>query len=62
MKAKSRLEEYKDETDFDHIMLMIRNGTIKCGKYSHLVKSDKNPNLKRKEFFTDGRKDDSDSE
>lgn len=55
MQAITRLDKYKD-TEFDKIILMIRNGTIKAGKYSHLVKVDKNAKAKGKEFFTDGSK------
>lgn len=51
MKAIERYEKYKDE-DFDAIILKIRNGTIKCGRYAHLVKVDKNlDNMDRKELF-----------
>lgn len=55
MQAITRLNKYKD-TEFDKIILMIRNGTIKSGRYSHLVKVDKNARAKGKEFFTDGSK------
>lgn len=51
MKAIERYEKYKNE-DFDAIILKIRNGTIKCGRYAHLVKVDKNSNnMNRKELF-----------
>jgi len=52
-----RLEKYKNE-DMSLIILYIRNGTIKCGKYSHLVKIDKNYKINEKELFKNGRKDD----
>lgn len=53
MKFKTRLEKYEDE-DFDTIMILIRNGTIKCGRYAHLVKIDKDKIMKGKEFFNNG--------
>lgn len=53
MKGISRYEKYKDD-DFDTIIMKINSGTIKCGRYSHLVKVDKKP-LKGKEFFKDGK-------
>lgn len=52
MNCIDRLEKYKEE-DFDTVILLIRNGTIKCGKYSHLVKVKKNKIMKGKEFFKD---------
>ena len=51
MKCISRYDKFKEET-FDSIILKIRNGTIKCGKYAHLVKIDKNKVIKRKELFS----------
>lgn len=54
MKCINRLTEYKDE-DFDYIILKIKKGDIKCGKYAHLVKIDKSiKSDDRKELFTDG--------
>lgn len=50
MKCMDRFQQYKDE-NFDRIMLMIRNGTIKAGKYSHLVKINENKIIKGKELF-----------
>lgn len=49
-KCVERYHKYKDD-DFDAIMLRIRNGSIKCGRYAHLVKVDKNANIDRKELF-----------
>lgn len=49
-----RYEEYKDEA-FDRIIVLIKNGTIKCGKYAHLVKIDEDKIMKGKEFFNDGK-------
>lgn len=60
MQCVDRYEKYKDE-DFDVIVIKIRNGTIKSGKYAGLVKIDKDYELKGKEFFNDGRKDKHDS-
>lgn len=56
MNAFDRYSHYKEES-FDRVILLIRNGTIKCGKYANCVKIDKNPKIKGKEFFKDGRKD-----
>lgn len=56
MKCVNRYLEYKDES-LDQIMLKIRNGTIKCGRYSHLVKIKKNDNVKGKELFNNGSDD-----
>lgn len=53
MRCMNRLEQYKD-TELDVIITKIRNGTIKCGKYSHLVKINKNQQIKGKELFKDG--------
>lgn len=50
MNCKERLMKYRNES-FDTIMLLIRNGTIKCGRYAHLVKIDKNKIIKGKELF-----------
>lgn len=52
MKCADRYEELKDE-DFDTIILRIKMNQIKCGRYSHLVKVDKNKvyDDKKKEFF-----------
>ena len=57
MKCIDRYEQYKDE-DLDKIILDIRKGNIKAGRYSHLVKVNKNKIIKDKELFTDGTKDD----
>lgn len=54
MKCLERLEKYGDES-LDTIILLIRNGTIKSGRYAHLVKVDKNKQMKGKEFFKDGK-------
>lgn len=53
MKCINRYNEYKDES-FDKILLYIRKGKIKAGKYSHLVKIDKKKIIKDKELFTNG--------
>lgn len=57
MKCIDRYEQYKDE-DFDKIMLDIRKGNIKSGRYSHLVKVDKKKIIKDKELFTNGKESD----
>lgn len=51
-----RYETYKDEP-FDRIIVLIKNGTIKCGRYAHLVKVDEDKIMKGKEFFNDGKDD-----
>ena len=58
MLAQERYEEYND-SEFDVILMNIRNGTIKSGRYSHLVKIDKNKvySDKQKEFFTENKGD-----
>lgn len=56
MKCITRYEQNKDE-DFDKIILSIRKGTIKAGRYSHLVKVNKNKIIKEKELFTNGKDD-----
>ena len=53
MQCVDRYEKFKNE-DLDVIIMKIRNGSIKCGRYSHLVKIDKDYKLKGKEFFSDG--------
>jgi hypothetical protein len=47
-----RFEEYRD-TELDVIILKIRNGTIKSGKYSHIIKIDKDPKVFKKELRID---------
>jgi len=54
MKCISRFEKYRGD-DLDGIILSIKNGTIKVGKYSHLVKVDGNKVIDRKELFADGK-------
>jgi len=45
-----RFKKYRDE-NFDHILLKMKSGEIKCGKYSHLVKIDKSMKFKDGELF-----------
>ena len=56
MQCITRYDKYHEEP-FDSIILKIRNGTIKCGKYAHMVKIDKNAIIKRKELFANGKND-----
>jgi hypothetical protein len=56
MKCIDRYEEYK-ETQFDIIILNIRKGNIKAGRYAHLVKVNKNKIIKDKELFTNGKEE-----
>lgn len=39
MDAVERLKKYEN-ADFDTIILMIKNGTIKCGRYAQKIKDD----------------------
>ena len=57
MKCVDRYEKYLDE-DLDVIILNIRKGNIKAGRYAHLVKVNKNKIIKDKELFKDGKNDD----
>ena len=62
MQCISRYEKYKDES-LDTIILKIRSGSIKCGRYAHLVKiKDDKKILKGKEFFADGESENSPGE
>ena len=54
MKCIDRLEKLKDG-ELDQIIIDIRRGKIKCGRYSHLIKIDKKKEMKGKEFFKDGK-------
>lgn len=57
MKCIDRLLQYKDD-DFDRIIMYIKKGSIKCGRYSHLVKVDKKAKIEGKELFNDGKNND----
>lgn len=48
-----RLNEY-EKTDFDALILFIKSGTIKAGRFAHLVKVDPKKKMKGKVFFDDG--------
>lgn len=50
MKCITRFEKYRNE-DFDKILIDIRNGNIKSGKYAHLVKIDENKKLNEGHLF-----------
>ena len=56
MQCKDRYEEYKDEY-FDVVIMKIKRGDIKCGRYSHLVTIDKNKKYDGKELFKNGKDD-----
>lgn len=58
MKCIDRYEEYKDD-NFDTIILKIKNGSIKSGRYAGLVKIKKDYKF-GKEIFKDGSKSESD--
>lgn len=53
MKCVSRYEKHKEDP-FDRYIILIKNGKIRSGRYSHLVKVDKSKKLEGKEFFTNG--------
>lgn len=53
MSPAERLHMYK--TDYlDTVLLKIKRGDLKCGKYANRVKIDKNFDIEGKEFFTHG--------
>lgn len=52
MESYDRFNKYHNES-LDLVITLIRNGSIKCGKYANLVKVDKNAKIKGKEFFND---------
>jgi hypothetical protein len=56
MKCISRYDEYKEDP-FDRCIILIKNGKIKSGRYSHLIKIDKDKKLEGKEFFVDENND-----
>lgn len=57
MRCIDRYEEYHSQ-GFDKIILDIRKGVIKAGRYAHMVKIDKKKIIKDKELFTNGREED----
>lgn len=52
MKCVDRFTKYRDD-ELDRILINIRNGNIKSGKYAHLIKIDENTKIKSKELFGD---------
>lgn len=53
MSPAERVHMYK--TDYlDTVLLKIKRGDLKCGKYADRVKVDKHFDMDGKEFFTDG--------
>jgi N-acetylglucosamine-6-phosphate deacetylase len=52
LKCIDRFQKYRED-DFDQIILKVRNGTIKPGKYAHLVKVDDDKKMKGCEFFNE---------
>lgn len=51
-----RLKTYR-ESNFDEVILKIKYGVIKAGRFSHLVKVDKNIKVPRKGVLFDERSD-----
>lgn len=45
-----RYDKHKED-DFDAIILRIKSGSIKAGRFAHLVKIDKKAKMKGKVFF-----------
>ena len=54
MKCISRFQQYRND-DFDQILIKIRNGTIKSGRYAHHVKVDGDKKLIEGKLFADGK-------
>lgn len=54
MKAIERYEQFKDNS-FDQVLLYIKTGKIKCGRYANLFKIQKNKIIKEKELFKNGK-------
>jgi len=52
MLAIKRYRKYRDES-LDQILLRIRSGEIKCGRYAHLIKIDKSLKMKDGLLFDD---------
>lgn len=50
--SKERYEKWSKE-DFDIIILKIKTGVIKAGRFSHLVKVKKDPNIMKGKVFFD---------
>lgn len=53
-KVFEKMKEY-EEDGLDTLILHLRKGVIKCGKYSHLVKLKKNYKV-GKELFRNGNR------
>lgn len=52
--ATDRYQEYAENPEFDRLILLIKRGTIKCGRYAHRVKLDPKFRIKKKgEYFND---------
>ena len=56
MTPLERLRKFGDD-NIDRVLLQISRGSVKCGKYAHLVKINKGKIIKGKEFFTNGESD-----
>ena len=46
MNPKERFDKYHED-DMDRIILLIKNGTIKSGKFAHHIKIDKDFKVKK---------------
>lgn len=61
MECRTRYDEYKDEY-FDTVLLKIKRGDIKCGKYAHRVKISNKKDYDGKELFKNGKSDNSEEQ
>lgn len=50
--AMDRFEKHKDD-EFDALIIRIKSGVIKSGRFSHLVKINPKLKMKGKVFFDD---------
>ena len=52
MRCIERFVKYRED-DLDRVLIHIRNGTLKPGKYAHLVKVDESIKVKEGKLFKD---------
>ena len=55
MESADRYNQYKETKELDRIIILIKRGTIKCGKYANRIKIDKTK-MSRKELFTNDQR------
>jgi hypothetical protein len=56
MRCVNRFKEFRD-TDLDTVLIKIRNGSIKSGKYANMIKVDGNAKIKDGYLFKDVKND-----